>query len=615
MKKTLPQLLTQSFFTESFLPFVLQSLGFNKPFIFNDISIEIPVTIIRNIVNDNTILANDITIVNSIVNRNAVLDLIERLASLTTNVNVTNDIISFVNGTLFNIIPENSTFATDTLRSFINDTLTTPAVLTASSITLDSRNAEIRITGLIINVNQLSLTTGDSSIIITSASITEDEEIIINNIELELFGITFTIRSIKLSIVQLLSYIPDRSSSFEIFYPSEVTIMHNASSPHGIAAFRGEIINARMQECYNRAINLNTSNTAFKPATVNYLGKNHPLPLTAKQALEIRIVIALLACLFILVPLCYIPASFITFLVKERVSKAKHIQLVSSVSPYLYWFAVYLWDMFLYSILVLLIMAALFMYGQDAAQIFISVPEATFAIFLLFFLYGLSVLPLCYLYSMLFENHSTELISIMAINFATGFLAVLAYFVMSNIENTKVAAKRLVIFLRFFPTYNVGEGLINTSANYFRVSILNGNLSYFAFEVAGQNIVYMLIEAIGFFGIVLLTESSWLRNFIHKLAKIRAQRALMNMKGLNKSSTDVVVGNGDDVEVAEVGGMQGKDREERGVVSFGDNENEDEDVKQEELLVSKVEDKSMFALCIDGLVKLYPPTFFGGKGK
>ena len=53
---------------------------------------------------------------------------------------------------------------------------------------------------------------------------------------------------------------------------------------------------------------------------------------------------ALLSSVFVLVPLCYIPGSFVTTLIKERTSKAKLIQTVSSISPVLYWLSAYLWD-------------------------------------------------------------------------------------------------------------------------------------------------------------------------------------------------------------------------------------------------------------------------------
>lgn len=41
----------------------------------------------------------------------------------------------------------------------------------------------------------------------------------------------------------------------------------------------------------------------------------------------------------------FIPASFVLFLIQERVSKAKHLQFVSGVNPAVYWLANFAWDM------------------------------------------------------------------------------------------------------------------------------------------------------------------------------------------------------------------------------------------------------------------------------
>lgn len=43
--------------------------------------------------------------------------------------------------------------------------------------------------------------------------------------------------------------------------------------------------------------------------------------------------------------LSFVPASFVIFLVEERVSKAKHLQFVAGVKPVTFWTASYTWDM------------------------------------------------------------------------------------------------------------------------------------------------------------------------------------------------------------------------------------------------------------------------------
>lgn len=44
----------------------------------------------------------------------------------------------------------------------------------------------------------------------------------------------------------------------------------------------------------------------------------------------------------------FIPASFVLYLIQERVTQAKHLQFVSGVSPLVYWMANFLWDMVLW---------------------------------------------------------------------------------------------------------------------------------------------------------------------------------------------------------------------------------------------------------------------------
>lgn len=41
----------------------------------------------------------------------------------------------------------------------------------------------------------------------------------------------------------------------------------------------------------------------------------------------------------------FVPASFVLYLIQERVTQAKHLQFVSGVSPLLYWSTNFLWDM------------------------------------------------------------------------------------------------------------------------------------------------------------------------------------------------------------------------------------------------------------------------------
>jgi len=219
--------------------------------------------------------------------------------------------------------------------------------------------------------------------------------------------------NITLGSNQIVNFLPRGSQRYMVQLPTQFTLLHNTSSSHAERIFNGELVAAAFRVCSPHAATPGAT-------TPKYLVKNHPLPITAKQALEIKVILSIFASLFILVPLCYIPASFVSFVVKERTSKSKHLQLVSGVSPFLYWISTYIWDFSLYTVLTALMMAAFFVYGRQSAQVFISTNDASTCVFLLVWLYGASSIPLSYIYSFAFENHSTAQISIMAINFVTG---------------------------------------------------------------------------------------------------------------------------------------------------------------------------------------------------
>ena len=323
---------------------------------------------------------------------------------------------------------------------------------------------------------------------------------------------------------------------------------------------------------------------------------------------------------------------------------------------------------------------------------------------------------------MMFDNHSTAQISIMAINFASGFVAVLAYFVMSGIPLTKDAASKIVHFFRFFPPYLLGEGLIAVSSTTFSNSVFGTKVievhiqsscsSHISNPVlapyrpkppsldhhlprryrifvgqcvdvtscscssspsgkqapsphprpkttsASFNFYYLLYypllpslsdrfpqyyppsyppplpspphfhphhSSIRYFLCVLLTEASFARDWGNYLQKRRALLALQYMKQRGKLGGNQglrpggvlrgVVVNAesqegiDQVPVDE--DAEGEEGEEEGGVDV------DDDVAAEQAKVESLgaDRKGEYALCIDGLVKVYPPSFLGGQPK
>lgn len=306
-------------------------------------------------------------------------------------------------------------------------------------------------------------------------------------------------------------FLPTSVQSYNFSLPAAYSVLHNSTSPHALAAWHGELTEAAFQTCQNNA-------------EAEYYTKNHPLPLTVDQSLQIKIILSLLTSVFILVPLCYIPAAFVSFLVRERVSKSKHLQIACGVQPALYWTAAYLWDLSLFAILTGFILMAFYIVGQSAASVFVGSAISNLAVLCLVMVYGASAIPLNYLYSLAFTNHSTAQISITLINFMSGFVLVLAYYVMVSVPETAAAAELLVHIFRIFPAYNIGEGFINLSTSYYENTILGGNSGPFDWLVCGRCMVFMFAEAVGFAAMVLMTESRTIAGWFGRYSSMMAKR-------------------------------------------------------------------------------------------
>jgi hypothetical protein len=213
-----------------------------------------------------------------------------------------------------------------------------------------------------------------------------------------------------LAMANLESMIP-AEFEFVVSMEARACILHNSTSDHAVAAFN----QAYMEYLYGKC---------KQTDTVRLTSINEPLPMTSQQSIEVKTVLSIVAALFLLIPYCYIPGAFIVFLVKERISKSKHLQLVSGVNMTSYWLATYLWDMSLFLLLTIFIMAVFLAYGKESAQVFVGDAESFFATAALTFGYGLSVLPFSYLLARNFSNPSTAQISVIGLVFISGFVAV-----------------------------------------------------------------------------------------------------------------------------------------------------------------------------------------------
>jgi ATP-binding cassette subfamily A (ABC1) protein 1 len=276
-------------------------------------------------------------------------------------------------------------------------------------------------------------------------------------------------------------------------------VMFNSSSSHSVAAFFAQRQTLRLESLLS------------KPGEVEWKVSSHPLPRSNRESAQLQVALQVVAALLVLFPFTFITANYVGFLVKERSCKSKHLQLVSGVHPLVYWLSNYLWDLCQYTLVVVIVMLVFFAYGNE---LFVGSTETSAATFLNFWLYGLSVLPLCYCYSFAFDNHSNAQVVIAALNFLAGFIFVVTHYILSNIESTKAAATGLLPFFQLFPPFNFGQGIVNLATNGVQdqlAQIAPGLMppAKSPFEVLEQGFMFMIIEAVVFFTLTMVLEVGW----------------------------------------------------------------------------------------------------------
>lgn len=97
---------------------------------------------------------------------------------------------------------------------------------------------------------------------------------------------------------------------------------------------------------------------------------NHPLPRESSTVVEEEIdtssIMGFIVAYQISFGMAFVVGSFILFLIKERVTKSKHIQFASGVNVFNFWMSTFTWDMINYLIPCLLLFPVFAIFGVDA---------------------------------------------------------------------------------------------------------------------------------------------------------------------------------------------------------------------------------------------------------
>ncbi|XP_072275957.1 retinal-specific phospholipid-transporting ATPase ABCA4 isoform X2 [Pyxicephalus adspersus] len=241
---------------------------------------------------------------------------------------------------------------------------------------------------------------------------------------------------------------------------------------------------------------------------------NHPLNLTKDQLSEVTVLttsVDVVVAICVIFAMSFIPASFVLYLIQERVSNAKHLQFVSGVTPAVYWFTNFMWDIANYAISVAMVVLIFIGFEKKAYTSSTNLP----ALIALLFFYGWAVIPMMYPASYVFNVPSTAYVALSCLNLFIGINSSAITFILDLFENNRSMLKfneRLKDLLLIFPHFCLGRGLIDLAMNQAVTDVYarfgeEHTTNPFQWEFLGKNIFAMLVEGIVYFILNLLIQN------------------------------------------------------------------------------------------------------------
>ncbi|XP_037680076.1 phospholipid-transporting ATPase ABCA7 isoform X3 [Choloepus didactylus] len=251
---------------------------------------------------------------------------------------------------------------------------------------------------------------------------------------------------------------------------------------------------------------------------------NHPLNLTKEQLSKATLMassVDVLVSICVVFAMSFIPASFTLVLIEERVTRAKHLQLVGGLPATLYWLGNFLWDMCNYLVPVCIVVLIFLAFQQRAYVAPANLP----ALLLLLLLYGWSITPLMYPASFFFSVPSTAYVVLTCVNLFIGINGSMATFVLELFsDQTLQEVSRILkrVFL-VFPHFCLGQGLIDMVRNQAMADVFerlgDGQFqSPLRWEVVGKNLLAMAVQGPVFLLFTLLLQH---RNCLLPRPKLR----------------------------------------------------------------------------------------------
>ncbi|XP_006876045.1 PREDICTED: ATP-binding cassette sub-family A member 3-like [Chrysochloris asiatica] len=227
-------------------------------------------------------------------------------------------------------------------------------------------------------------------------------------------------------------------------------------------------------------------------------------------------------------------SGFCLLTVTERVTKVKHIQLVSGIYVVIYWLTALLWDYIIFLISCCLLLGVL---KYCEIEVFVMEDHFLDTMFI-FVLYGWCAIPFTYLMSFLFSESTNAYIKLVLFNYFSGIFSLLIDITIQSTFESKISNSTrnfILNTLLLFPNYNLAKALENYSYVYREKTLCHilkhpppninckqskylKNVYSFKEGMIGKYVIIMASLGFGFFFLIFLWETTlWkLRTFFYQ---------------------------------------------------------------------------------------------------
>ncbi|KAL4429304.1 hypothetical protein ABPG74_002290 [Tetrahymena malaccensis] len=210
------------------------------------------------------------------------------------------------------------------------------------------------------------------------------------------------------------------------------------------------------------------------------------------------------AALMFSIGLSFIPASIITFIVREREEQIKHQQIVSGVSVFAYWVSNFFIDFAKY--LIPGIICPLFALAFSVNSL---TQDGVFSCFyIIFILYGPAIILFTYAFSFTSKNYGNAQLGSFFLHFVFGCIISITIFFLRIIPATASASKIICWFVRLIPSLSFGLGILNMTSRSIYQVLENSPTkeSAWSINIAGGDILMIGLSIIFYSFIILLIE-------------------------------------------------------------------------------------------------------------